>query len=122
MFLMWFAITLSRKCTIPDTNPGVIARRDKYAELLRLRDEDMRLKDSRSTIDYGAGLNTRIRANLEIGACLRCGSQSHFDQECTTSDTDPGVITRRKKFAMVLCTREENMLINQAAMREISEN
>ena len=110
-----------RKCTIPDTNPGVIARIDKYAELLRLRDEDMRVKDSRSKLDHGAGLNTRIRANLEIGACLRCGSQSHFDQECTTSDTNPGVITRRERFARLLCTREEIIRFNEAAMRATLE-
>ena len=56
-------ITLSSEVHYSRHESRVIARRDKYAELLRLRDEDMRVKDSRSKFDQGAELNTRIRGN-----------------------------------------------------------
>ena len=97
----------------------MIASRDKYAKLLRTSEEDMQVNDSRPRLDHGAGLNTQIRGNLEIGAFLRCGSPSHFDRKCTTPDTNPaGVIARKEKFAKLLCTRDMNMRINEAEKKQ----
>ena len=77
--------------------------------------------ESRSSIDHGVEPNTRTRRDLEILECFRHGSPTYYHLKCTISDKTPGVIARRDKFSKLLCTREENMRINEAVVREISE-